>query len=209
MPASSISVLCVDDHALVREGIALIVDSQPDMHVVAAAATGVEAVALFRTYRPDVTLMDLRLPVMSGLEAIRAIRAEVSDARIIVLTMYEGDEDIYQALEAGAATYLLKDTLSKDLVRMIREVHGGGRPIPEKIATSLAHRAGQPGLTPREREVLLVMAQGMRNKEIGAALGIAEETVHAHLKNIFGKLNVNDRTAALTAAIRRGIIHVD
>jgi DNA-binding NarL/FixJ family response regulator len=205
----NIRVFCVDDHALVRDGIALIVDSQPDMQVVASAATGVEAVARFKTHRPDVTLMDLQLPTMSGIEAIRAIRAETADARIIVLTMYHGDEDIYQALEAGAATYLLKDTLSRDLIRIIREVHAGGRPIPTEIANSLARRPSQASVTPREREVLKAMAEGMRNKEIAAVLGITEETVHAHVKNIFFKLQVRDRTAALTAAIRRGIIRLD
>jgi DNA-binding NarL/FixJ family response regulator len=206
---AAIRVFCVDDHALVREGITLIVDSQPDMKVVASAATGDEAVARFRTYRPDVTLMDLQLPKMTGTEAIHAIRAEAADARIIVLTMYHGDEDIYQALEAGAATYLLKDTLSRDLIRIIREVHAGGRPIPSEIASSLARRPSQASVTPREREVLKAMAEGMRNKEIAAVLGITEETVHAHVKNIFFKLNVRDRTAALTAAIRRGIIRLD
>ena len=209
MSRPNIRVFCVDDHALVRDGIALIVDSQPDMQVVASAATGVEAVARFKTHRPDVTLMDLQLPTMSGIEAIRAIRAETADARIIVLTMYHGDEDIYQALEAGAATYLLKDTLSRDLIRIIREVHAGGRPIPTEIANSLARRPSQASVTPREREVLKAMAEGMRNKEIAAVLGITEETVHAHVKNIFFKLKVRDRTAALTAAIRRGIIRLD
>lgn len=209
MSRPGIRVFCVDDHALVRDGIALIVDSQPDMKVVASAATGAEAVAHFRTHRPDVTLMDLQLPGMTGTEAIRAIRTETPDARIIVLTMYHGDEDIYQALEAGAATYLLKDTLSRDLIRIIREVHAGGRPIPAEIADSLARRPSQASVTPREREVLKAMAEGMRNKEIAAVLGITEETVHAHVKNIFFKLKVRDRTAALTAAIRRGIMRLD
>ena len=209
MSRPGIRVFCVDDHALVRDGIALIVDSQPDMKVVASAATGAEAVARFRIHRPDVTLMDLQLPKMTGTEAIRAIRAETPDARIIVLTMYHGDEDIYQALEAGAATYLLKDTLSRDLIRIIREVHAGGRPIPAEIADSLARRPSQASVTPREREVLKAMAEGMRNKEIAAVLGITEETVHAHVKNIFFKLKVRDRTAALTAAIRRGIMRLD
>lgn len=206
---SVIRVVCVDDHALVREGLALILDAEADITVVASAADGHEAVALFREHAPDITLMDLQLPSMNGLDAIRAIRAESADARIIVLTMYHGDEDIYQALRAGATTYLLKDTLSKDLVRIVREVHAGGRPLPDKVAQSLATRAAQSGVTPREREVLSLMAKGMRNKEIGASLGIVEETVHAHVKNIFLKLNVNDRTAALTAAIRRGIIHLE
>lgn len=210
MSRPAIRILCVDDHALVREGIALIVDSQPDMKVVASAATGAEAVVRFRAHRPDVTLMDLQLPAMNGTDAIRAIRSEAADARIIVLTMHHGDEDIYQALEAGAVTYLLKDTLSRDLIRIIREVHAGGRPVPnEIIASSLARRPSQSSVTPREREVLKAMAEGMRNKEIAAALGITEETVHAHVKNIFFKLNVRDRTAALTAALRRGIIRLD
>jgi DNA-binding NarL/FixJ family response regulator len=203
-----IRVLCVDDHSLVREGIALILDAEYDIRVVASAATGSEAVTLFRQHRPDVTLMDLQLPVISGLDAIRAIRTEAADARIIVLTMYQGDEDIYQALQAGAATYLLKDTLSKDLVRIVREVHAGGRPMPAEIAASLANRP-LPTVTAREREVLSLMAAGMRNKEIAAALRIAEETVHAHVKNIFSKLNVNDRTAAVSAALRRGIVHLE
>ena len=204
-----IRILCVDDHALVREGIALIVDSQPDMTVVASAATGLEAIALFKVHTPDIVLMDLQLPGMSGVDAIRAIRSGTPAARIIVLTIYQGDEDIYQALEAGAVTYLLKDTLSRDLIRMIRSVHSGERPLPSGIAQTLARRTTHSVVTPRERDVLLAMADGMRNKEIAAALGITEETVHAHVKNIFFKLNVRDRTAALTTAIRRGIIRVE
>jgi DNA-binding NarL/FixJ family response regulator len=210
-PGSSprIRILCVDDHALVREGIALIVDSQPDMTVVASASTGLEAIELFKVHQPDIVLMDLQLPGMSGLDATRAIRSDAPAARIIVLTIYQGDEDIYQALEAGAVTYLLKDTLSRDLIRIIRNVHSGERPLPSGIAETLARRHTHSIVTPRERDVLLAMADGMRNKEIAAALGISEETVHAHVKKIFFKLNVRDRTAALTTAIRRGIIRVE
>lgn len=205
---AEIRILCVDDHAVVREGIAVVLDLQRDMKVVASAGTGSEAVDLFKLYRPDVTLMDLQMPGMSGLEAIRAIRHEHADARIIVLTMHHGDEDIYQSLQAGATTYLLKEMLSKELVSVIREVHAGGRPIPEEIAARLAGRTAQSQLTPREVAVLKLIAEGMHNKEIAATLGITEETVHSHLKNIYTKWNVNDRRGAVNVAVRRGIIHV-
>jgi DNA-binding NarL/FixJ family response regulator len=208
LPSPEIRILCTDDHAVVREGIAVVLELQPDMRVVASAGTGAEAIELFRHHRPDVTLMDLQMPEMSGLEAIRAIRQEYADARIIVLTMFHGDEDIYQSLQAGASTYLLKETLSKDLVRVIREVHAGGRPIPEEVAARLAGRTPQSQLTPREMAVLKLIAEGMHNREIASTLGITEETVHSHLKNIFAKWNVNDRRAAVNVAVRRGIIHV-
>ena len=208
MSAPAIRVLCVDDHRIVREGIALIIGQQPDMEVVGAAASGEEAVALFESCRPDVTLMDLRLAGMSGVDAIRTIRGRHPDARIVVLTMYEGDEDIYRAHEAGAITYLLKDTLTDDLIRVVRDVHHGKRPMMPAVEASLAQRASQPTLTAREIEVLSLLARGMRNKEIAAALGIAEGTVQIHLKNIFAKLSVNDRTAALQVAIRRGLVHI-
>jgi DNA-binding NarL/FixJ family response regulator len=208
-PETAIRILCVDDHAVVREGIAVILDLQPDMKVVASAGSGVQAVNLFDKCRPDVTLMDLQLPAMSGLEAIRAIRRRHPDARIIVLTMYQGDESIYQALRAGATTYLLKETLSKDLVRIIREVHAGGRPISADIAARLNQRASHPQLTSRELAVLTLIAKGLRNKEIATTLGVAEETVHSHLKNIFSKWEVQDRQAAVYIAIRRGIIHIE
>jgi DNA-binding NarL/FixJ family response regulator len=204
-----IRVLCVDDHPVVRNGIAQMIGLQSDMGVVAAAATGEEAVPLLLEQQPDITLMDLQLPGMSGLDTIRAIRSTLPDARIIVLTMYDGDEDIFRALDAGAATYLLKDTLSHELVRTIRAVYAGEAPIPAGIAARLATRKGKPALTAREIEITQSIAKGMRNKEIAAALGIAEETVHAHVKNIFSKLHVNDRTAALAIALRRGIIHID
>ena len=208
MMAGPIRVLCVDDHRIVREGIGLIIARQPDMEVVGSAATGEEAVAVFTRERPDVTLMDLQLPAMSGLEAIQAIRREDADARIIVLTMYQGDEDIHRALAAGATTYLLKDTLSDDLIRFVREVHAGRRPIRADVKARLDERATQPTLTPREVQVMELVSEGKRNKEIAVLLGISEETVQVHLKNIFAKLKVGERTAAVNVAIRRGIVHI-
>lgn len=209
MSVPRIRVLCVDDHRIVREGLALIIARQADMKVVGFAATGEEAVLQWRRHRPDVTLMDLRLGTMSGLEAIRAIRREEPTARIIVLTMYQGDEDIHQALAAGAATYLLKDMLSDDLIRTVREVHAGGHPIGEDVKARLSERAAGPPLTPREIEVLTLVAQGHRNKEIASLLHLSEETVPVHLKNIFAKLKVNERTAAVNVALRRGIVHIE
>ena len=202
-----IRILCVEDHRLVREGIAALIGQQPDMQVIASAATGEEAVAMFRQILPDVTLMDLQLPKMSGLEAIRAIVHERAEARIIVLTMYHGEEDIYRALDAGATTYLLKDTLADELVRIIRDVHLGKRPMSANVRASLAERAQHRHVTPRELQVIELVSQGMRNKEIAASLGISEETVQVHLRNIYMKLNINDRTAVLAVAMRRGLIH--
>ncbi|MGE3277134.1 MAG: response regulator [Vicinamibacterales bacterium] len=206
--SDTIRILCVDDHAVVREGVSLKVNLEPDMTVVGMAATGEEAVALFTERRPDVTLMDLQLPVMSGLAAIQAIRAIDPSAKIVVLTMYSGEEDVYRALQAGAATYLLKGTLSDDLIRIVRDVHAGGHPIPPDIAETLAARVPRSALTPREVEVVGLMAKGLQNKEIAASLGISHETVRIHAKNIFAKLRVPDRTAAVVDAFRRGIIHM-
>jgi len=207
MSAPIITVLCVDDHPVVLDGISQKISSQGDMRVVGLATDGRQAVELFKRHHPDVTLMDLQLPTTSGLQAIRAIRSDDPKARIVVLTMYQGDEDIFRALESGAATYLLKDTLSDDLVRVVREVYAGSTTLPPNVATRLAARSTQRGLTTREVEVLERIAEGMRNKEIGAALRISEETVQVHVKNILSKLGVNDRTAAVTVAFRRGIIH--
>jgi DNA-binding NarL/FixJ family response regulator len=204
-----IRVLCVDDHRIVREGVALIIARESDMEVVGLAATGEDAVQLFKRERPDVTLMDLRLGTMTGLEAIRAIRREEPLARIVVLTMYQGDEDVYGALAAGAVTYLLKETLPDDLIRVIRDVNAGERPIDPAIKAMLDERAMHPTLTPREVEVMALISQGKRNKEVAALLGISERTVNVHLKNIFVKLNVNERTSAVNVALRRGIIHLD
>ncbi len=200
--------MCVEDHRIVREGLALIINQEPDMKVVGACATGDEAIPLYRTCTPDVTLMDLRLGATSGVDAIKAIRKENPDARIIVLTMYEGDEDIFRAHQAGATTYLLKDTLSSDLVRVVRAVHAGERPVLPEVQARLAERASMPTLTSREVEVLQLISQGLRNKEVGAMLGITEGTVQIHVKNIFSKLNVNDRTGAVQVAVRRGLIHM-
>jgi two-component system NarL family response regulator len=198
----------VEDHGIVLEGIVWMISREPDLEVIASAATGEEAVQLHKLHRPEITLMDLQLPTMSGLDAIRAIRTEDPAARIVVLTMYQGDEDIYRALEAGAATYLLKDALSQVLLRTIREVHGGARPIPPNIAALLEARAGRPSLTTREIEVIKLTAKGLRNKEIADALTLSEETVRVHLKHILKKFKVSDRTAAVTEALLRGIIHI-
>jgi two-component system NarL family response regulator len=203
-----IRVMCVEDHRIVREGIALIINQEADMEVVGACASAEEAVSLFRACHPDVTLMDLRLGKMSGVEGIKAIRKEHPEARFVVLTMYEGDEDIYRAHEAGATTYLLKDTLSSDLIRVVRQVHAGERPVMPVVEARLKERASGPTLTSREVEVLQLISEGMRNKEVGATLGITEGTVQIHVKNIFGKLNVNDRTAAVQVAVRRGLVQM-
>jgi len=181
---------------------------QSDMEIVSAASTSEEAVDFFREFMPDVTLMDLKMPSAGGLEAIRVIRAEAPLARIIVLTTYEGDEDIFRALQAGAATYLLKDTLSDDLVRIVREVHAGGRPIPSNVEKLLGERVNDTTLTSREMDVMRLIARGFRNKEMAAELGISEETVKVHVKNVLAKLHVSDRSAAVAVAARRGIIHL-
>ncbi|HEY6507316.1 MAG TPA: response regulator transcription factor [Vicinamibacterales bacterium] len=203
-----IRVFCVDDHRVMLDGLALLIGRQPDMEVVGSATHGEQAVDSVARMKPDVTLMDLQLPGLSGLDAIRQIRKASPDARIVVLTMYQGDEDIYRALEAGAATYLLKDALSEDLVRVIREVHPGGRPITPDVEAALAGRRKQPPLTPREVEVVRLIAEGMRNKEIAVTLGISEQTAKVHVKNILAKLGVSDRAAVIPVALRRGIIHL-
>ena len=208
MTASRIRVLCVDEHPLMLAGIMSMLDRQSGMRVVASAGTGEEAVDLFRQHRPDVTLMDLQLPKMTGLDAIRAIRVEDQAARIVILTMREGSEDIFQALQAGASTYLLKDTLAADLPRIIREVHLGLHPMAVEVVERLSERRNENALTMRELETVRLIAKGYRNKEIAAELGISEETVKVHIKNLFGKLEVHDRTAAISVAIHRGIIHV-
>jgi DNA-binding NarL/FixJ family response regulator len=203
-----IGVLCVDDHPIVREGIAGVISEQSDMRIVGAAASGEEALALFSKHKPDITLMDLRLRTMSGLDTIKAIRRGAPHARIIVLTMYEGDEDIHRALAAGAATYLLKETLSHDLLDVIRAVHRGEYLMLPDVKARLEARATQPTLTPREVQVIELVADGKRNKEISSVLGITEDTVEAHLRNIYLKLNVSERTAAVRVAARRGYVHV-
>jgi len=209
MSAKPISVLCVDDHRLMRDGIVRMINLQPDIAVVAEARNGQEAVEQFSQHRPDVTLMDLQLPVMNGLSAIRAIRQIQPDARVVVLTMYHGDEDIYRALRAGAAAYILKDSMPDDLIRVIREVHLGTASISEEIAARLVARARQPVLTERELQVLELLATGCRNKEIASELSITEATARTHIKSIFAKFNVHDRTSALAEAVRRGVVHID
>jgi DNA-binding NarL/FixJ family response regulator len=208
MEQTVIRVLCTDDHRIVRDGLALIINQQPDLEVVASAGSGEEAIELFLRHRPDITLMDLQLGTLNGVETIRRIRKLEPDARIVVLTMYQGDEDIYRALDAGAAAYVLKDSLSEDLLRVIRDVHSGRAPVNADVEAQLLARAERPHLTPRELQVLELVASGMRNKKIGEVLGLSEETVDKHVKNIRAKLNVTDRTAAVNVAIKRGIIHI-
>lgn len=206
--AARIRVLCVDDHRVVREGIAAVLGRQGDLDVVAAGATGLQAVELYRAHRPDVVVMDLQMPGMGGLEAIEVIRGEWPEARIVVLTMYHGDEDIYRAVEAGAATYLLKEAIFDDLARVVREVHHGSSRLPDDVERILASRSTGDALTGREVEVLELVGQGLSNKDIASALGIAQETAKVHVKNILRKLGVADRTAAVTTALKRGILHV-
>ena len=209
MPNTPIRVLVVDDHPMIRAGLTSTISPEPDMTVVGSASTGREGLEQYRQHQPDITLMDLRMPEMGGVEAIRTIRAEFPSAKIIVLSTYQGDEDIFRALEAGAVTYLLKDTLAEKMVGIIREVAGGGRPILPEVAQRMTERMFQAALTNREIEVLQVVARGMRNKEIAAELRISEETVQGHVKNILAKLSVHDRTEAVAVAIRRGIVHLD
>lgn len=207
VPASPvIRVLISDDHPFMREGLAAVIGYKPDMAVVGQACNGHEAVALFRQQQPDVTLMDLRMPELSGVEAIAAIRAEFANARIIVLTTYDGDEDIYRGLRAGAKGYVLKDAEPEELLSAIRSVHNGQQYIPPAVGAKLAERMGSPELSDRELEVLRLMAAGKSNLEISDALSIAEGTVKFHVKNILSKLGVGDRTQAMIVALKRGII---
>jgi two-component system, NarL family, response regulator len=208
MSSSEIRVLCVDDHRLMREGIVNIIALHEGVTVIAEASSGEEAVEQFQRHNPDVILMDLQIRGMNGLEAIRAIRQLKGDARIVVLTMYQGDEDIYRALNAGAAGYVIKDSVPEDLIRVIREVYAGHTSIPPEIAAKLAARSGQATLSGRERQIVQMLSMGKRNKEIAEELGISEDTARTHIKSIFVKLNVHDRTAALTEALRRGILRI-
>lgn len=209
MPVDNrITILSVDDHDLVRKGVAAILSLEPEMTVVADASTGAEGVRMFEQHRPHVTLMDLRLPDMSGVEATLQIRQRHPDARIIALTSFDGDQDIYKALEAGVRGYLLKDMVHTEVVRAIRVVHSGKRFIPSEVTQTLTGFFPEVALTPREVEVLSLVARGLGNKEVGYQLGTAAGTVKAHVQSILSKLGAKDRTHAVAIAIRRGILHL-
>lgn len=203
-----IRILSVDDHPLLHEGIAMVIKNQPDMSLVAEAFNGREAVQKFREHRPDVTLLDLRLPDMSGIDALIAIRTEFPEARIIILTTFEGDVEIQRALQAGARAYVLKSTPPKELMDVIRKVHAGKKPISSDIAAQLAEHYSDEALTDREIEVLRQVAEGNRNRDIAEKLFISEETVKVHIKHVMDKLGANDRTQAVAIGVRRGIIHL-
>jgi len=205
---TKIRVFSVDDHPLLREGIAAIINSQPDMSLVGGAVNGSQALQFFREQRPDVTLMDLRLPDMSGIDAMIAIRSEFVEARIIMLTTFEGDVEVQRALAAGARGYMLKSMPPKDLVQAIRDVHAGKKRVPPEVAAHLAEHISDENLTSREIDVLRHIAGGNRNRDIGERLFISEETVKVHIKHIMEKLGASDRTQAVAIAVRRGIIQL-
>ena len=202
---ASIRVLIVDDHPIVRIGLAMMIKYETGMELAAEASNGQEAVALFGEHRPDVTLMDLRMPEMSGVDAISTIRKEFANARFIILTTYDGDEDIHRGLQAGAKAYLLKDAPAEEILAAIRKVYGGKSHIPTEVGAKLAERMQSEDLSPREVEVIQLMAQGKSNREIGDVLKITEGTVKYHVNNILSKLQVHDRTQAVITALKRGI----
>jgi len=203
-----IRVLCVDDHPLLREGIAALIENQSDMELIAEASNGREALEFFRQHRPDVTLMDVQMPGMSGIDAISTIRSEFPDARFIVLTTHPGDILVSRALKAGARAYLLKSSVRKELLETIRAVHAGQKRVSPELAAGIAEHAADSVLTPREVEVLRLVAGGNANKDIAARLSLTEETVKAHIRNILGKLEANDRTHAVAIGLKRGIIEI-
>ncbi len=208
-PSSPIRILCVDDHPLVRKGITSILDNEPDIELVAEGSNGQEAVELYHRYLPDVTLMDLRMPVLDGIAATRQIRSQYPEARIIALTSYDGDQDVIRALEAGVRGYLLKEIVHTEILQSIRKVHAGLKLMSEEVANRVNTYFPSAALTPREQEVLKLVAQGLANKEIAARLGTAAGTVKIQVQNILAKLNALDRTHAVTIALQRRLIHLD
>ena len=208
MSGEKIRIIVVDDQAVVRQGFVSLINTVADMEVVAEGTNGEQAVELYRRHAPDVVLMDLRMPVMGGVDAIKALRREFPSARVIILTTFDGDEDIYRSLQAGAQGYLLKDMFFEELEDAIRTVNSGGRRIPGVVAERLAGRMSGSDLTARELEVLEQIVRGKSNKEIAQALGISEATVKSHINNVLSKLDASDRTQAATKALQRGIVHL-
>ena len=206
--SNPIRILLADDHPLLRDGVAGLVADQPDMELVAEASTGLEAIQQFRRYRPDITLLDLQMPEMGGIDAIKIIREEFPEARIVILTTYKGDAQVLGALRSGAQAYLLKSTLRRELLDTIRTVHNGQKRITTEVAIQLAEHAADDPLTSREIDVLRLIAAGKANKLVASELLITEETVKGHVKNILSKLGANDRTHAVTIALKRGIIEI-
>jgi DNA-binding NarL/FixJ family response regulator len=206
--SKSIRILSVEDHPVFREGLSTILASQPDMTLVAQASNAIEAVAEFRRHRPDITLMDLRMPGANGTDAVIAIRGEFPQARLVMLTTSDGDAEIQRAMRAGASGYILKSMPKSEMLRIIRAVHSGGRHVPPEVAARLAEHLGEEDLTTRELEVLRLIRDGYRNKQIADQLAIAETTVNFHIKNLVDKLGANDRTHAVTIAVRRGLLQI-